>query len=114
MGLGMRIERNEAGMGGSKQFTLWNGSKRVCFSVMEDELCAHTWNCIGEGREFLKELEWYADFLQLQLTVPTVINPKLRTILEDNGYSKRLVEFEPEPNSVDWVEIWSKQREVIA
>lgn len=65
----------------------------VDFSIMSSEICAHTWHCPGEGRIFLRELEKYADDLKLKLTISTVLSPKLRKILIDNGYSIKYVPY---------------------
>ena len=75
----------------------------VDFSILSDEICAHTWHCPGEGRTFLRELEKYADDLKLKLTISTVLNQKLRKILIDNGYSIKYV-----PYMDDVYELWEK------
>jgi len=75
----------------------------VDFSILSDEICAHTWHCPGEGRTFLRELEKYADDLKLKLTISTVLSPKLRKILIDNGYSIKYV-----PYMDDVYELWEK------
>lgn len=75
----------------------------VDFSILSDEICAHTWHCPGEGRIFLLELEKYADELKLKLTISTVLNQKLRKILIDNGYSIKYV-----PYMNDVYELWEK------
>jgi hypothetical protein len=56
-----------------------------------------------EGRIFLKALEEHAIKEGLQLTIPTVLNPKLEKILIDNGYMMKEV---PYLESV--CELWSK------
>lgn len=75
----------------------------VDFSILRDEMCAHTWACPGEGKTFLKELEAYSYKLKLRLTIPTVLNPKLEKILKDNNYTMREV-----PYMDDILELWSK------
>jgi hypothetical protein len=75
----------------------------VYFGITNGELCAYTWNCRGEGRLFLKELERYAEKHNLKLTVPTVLSYRLQRILEENGYSMNEV-----PYLDDICELWSK------
>ena len=75
----------------------------VEFSIFDDELCAHTWNCPKEGRLFLGELEKYAKENGLKLTIPTVLSPKLKNILESNGYTMKSI-----PYMDDMLEQWSK------
>ena len=75
----------------------------VDFSILNNEICAHSWHCPGEGHIFLMELEKCADSLKLKLTISTVLNPKLRKILIDNGYSIKYV-----PYMDDVIELWEK------
>lgn len=85
------------------QCRMWSDNGYVDFSILKDQICAHTWHCPGEGRIFLMKLEKYADYLKLKLTISTVLNPKLRKILEENGYSIRYV-----PYMDDVCELWEK------
>jgi len=85
------------------QHRMSSGNGYVDFSILDGEICAHTWNCPGEGRKFLRKLERYAEDLKLKLTIPTVLSPKLRKILADNGYSIKYV-----PYMNDVYELWEK------
>ena len=84
---------------------MFSNSGYVDFSMQSNEICAHTWQCPGEGRIFLRELEKYADDLKFRLTVSTVLNPKLRKILIDSGYSLKYV-----PYMDNVYELWEKYR----
>ena len=93
----------------SKQYDLISETGNfVHFAVLDNELCAHTWHCPNEGRVFLEELERYAESKGLKLTIPTVINPKLQKILLDNGYHTTQIEWFPEPDCFELVDIWVK------
>ncbi|KGK97631.1 hypothetical protein LI82_12685 [Methanococcoides methylutens] len=93
----------------SKQYIIRSSTGNyVRFAILEEELCAHTWNCIGEGRQFLAELETHAANKGLNLTIPTGINPKLQTILTDNGYHTTTVEWFPRPDSFEAIDLWVK------
>lgn len=61
---------------------------KVHFAISEDgkEMCAIDFNCPGEGKIFLKELEKYADEHGLLLTISNVISGALEKILKDAGY----------------------------
>jgi len=85
------------------QYRMSSDSGYVDFSILNHEICAHTWHCPGEGRIFLLELEKYADDLKLKLTISTVLNQKLRKILIDSGYSIKYV-----PYMGDVYELWEK------
>jgi len=85
------------------QCRISSGNGYVDFSILSDQICAHTWHCPGEVRIFLMELEKYADYLKLKLTIPTVLNHKLRNILMENGYSIKYV-----PYMDDVYELWEK------
>ncbi len=85
------------------QYRMSSGNGYVDFSILDGEICAHTWHCPGEGRKFLRKLEMYAEGLKLKLTIPTVLSPKLRKILADNGYSIKYV-----PYMNDVYELWEK------
>lgn len=87
----------------SIQYRMSAKDNYVDFATLGDELCAHTWQCPGQGREFLKALEEYAKNVQLKLTIPTVLNIKLEYILRDNGYTMKEV-----PYMNDVCELWSK------
>ena len=87
----------------SHQFRMSSDKGYVDFSILDNEICAHTWRCPGEGRIFLRELEKYDDILGLKLTIPTVLNPKLRKILTDNRYSTKLAKY-----MGDKYELWEK------
>lgn len=90
--------------GGSKQYRMSSHiNGHVDFAILDGELCAHTWNCPTEGREFLKELEEHAKKNNLKLTIPTVLSSKLQYILECNGYIMKEV-----PYMGDICELWSK------
>jgi hypothetical protein len=72
---------------GSRQFNMVSDKNGVVqFATLEDEMCAHTWQCPTEGRAFLNALEQHAKNIKKELTIPTVINPKLVKILLDNNY----------------------------
>ncbi len=77
----------------SKQFRMMSEKRHVDFAILDGELCAHTWQAEGEGRLFLNELEQYASNHHLKLTIPTVLNPRLQAILEQNGYTMMEVPF---------------------
>ena len=81
----------------------------VEFATLDGEMCAHTWQCPGEGREFLKALEKYADSRKMKLTIPTVLNIRLEKIIKDNGYTMKVV-----PYMHDVCELWSKETEIKA
>jgi hypothetical protein len=88
---------------GSRHYLMRSEKGRVEFGILNGELCAYSWNCRGEGRVFLKELERYAEKHDLKLTVPTVLSHRLQKILEENGYSMKEV-----PYLNDVCELWSK------
>ncbi len=75
----------------------------VDFAILEQEMCAYMWDCEGNGAFFLSELERYASNRGYQLTIPTVLNKRLVTILEGSGYTMKEV-----PNNGDICELWSK------
>ena len=87
----------------SLHYRISKGDNFVDFGVMDGELAAYMWECPGEGRVFLKELEKYAERNYLKLVIPTVLNPKLEDILRDNGYMMKEVPFMD-----DVVELWAK------
>ena len=87
----------------SPQYRISSDKGYVDFAILNGEICAHTWRCPGEGRIFLRALEKYADELKMKLTIPTVLNPKLRKILIDTGYSTKYV-----PYMDDVYELWGK------
>ncbi len=88
---------------GSLHYRLSKGENFVDFGVMDGEMAAYMWECPGEGRVFLRELEEHAQKRKLNLTIPTILNPKLETILVDNGYTMKEV-----PYMGDMCELWSK------
>jgi hypothetical protein len=88
---------------GSTQYSMLSDRGKVDFAIYNGELCAHTWECPKEGKWFLKQLEEHAQKLNLKLTIPTVLNPRLQSILERNGYTMKLV-----PYFDDVCELWSK------
>lgn len=91
---------------GSAHFRMQsNTGGYVAFGIMNGEMSAYEWNCPFQGRKFLKRLENYAIENNLRLTIPTVLNPKLRNILMDNGYTTKEV-----PYMDDVVELWSKDK----
>ena len=81
--------KDHIGADGSQHFRMMSEKRHVDFAILDGELCAHTWQAEGEGRSFLKELEQYASSHNLKLTIPTVLNPRLQTILEQNGYTMK-------------------------
>lgn len=87
----------------SLQYRMKANDNYVDFATFDGELCAHTWQCPGQGREFLKALEEYAKNVKLKLTIPTVLNIRLEKILRDNGYTMKEV-----PYMDDMCELWSK------
>lgn len=89
----------------SLQFRIESATGYVDFATFKDELCAHTWQCPGEGRLFLKALEEHAKKLKLTLTIPNVLNPALKHILESSGYSPTAIYDE---NFDQEIELWSK------
>lgn len=99
----MQEPNNSPEADGSRHYMMRSEKGRVDFGIMNGELCAYTWNCRGEGRLFLKELEKCAEERNLKLTVPTVLSYRLRRILEENGYSMKEV-----PYLDDICELWSK------
>lgn len=78
----------------------------VDFSIVDGEMCAYGWECPGDGRVFLAELEKHAAENKLRLTIPTVLNPALEKILRDNGYTMGKV-----PCQDDMCELWRKGKE---
>ena len=88
---------------GSLHYRISKGNNYVDFGVFNSEIAAYTWDCPGEGRIFLEALEEYAAKEGLTLTIPTVLNPKLESILKDNGYTMKEV-----PYLDDVCELWSK------
>jgi len=88
---------------GSLHYRIKKGNNYVDFGILCAEMSAYTWECPGEGRIFLKVLEEHAVKKGLKLTIPTVLNPKLEKILEDNGYTMK-----KEPYLEDVYELWSK------
>lgn len=88
---------------GSLHYRISKDNKYVDFGVLNGEIAAYTWDCIGEGRIFLEALEQHAIKVGLKLTIPTVLNPKLESILKDNGYIMKEV-----PYFDDVCELWSK------
>lgn len=92
---------------GSEQFRMTLDKGYVDFAILNNELCAHTWQCPGEGKAALSELECFAFDNKLNLTIPTVLNPRLEKILRDNGYTMKSV-----PYMDDVCELWSKDAQV--
>jgi hypothetical protein len=92
------------GADGSQHFSMLSEKGYVEFAILDGELSAYQWEAYGEGRLFLKELEQYASEHNLKLTIPTMLNPRLQTILEQNGYKMKEV-----PYFDDVCELWSKE-----
>ncbi len=92
---------------GSLQKRMESTCGYVDFAILDGELCAHTWECPGEGRRFLKALEEHAKKNGLKLTIPTVLNPKLKHILKDTGYEMKKVWDE---YMGEYCELWSKDK----
>lgn len=90
----------------SLQYRIESMTGYVDFAILDGELCAHTWQCPGEGRRFLKALEEHAGKNKLKLTIPTVLNPALEHILKDNGYAMMTV-WDKYMN--EDCELWSKE-----
>ncbi len=81
---------------GSKHFRMFIPGEKyqyVDFAILKQEMCAYMWECEGNGRFFLAELERYASNRGYQLTIPTVLNPRLIRILEGNGYTMRAIRY---------------------
>lgn len=70
----------------SIQYRIESVTGYVDFAILEGELCAHTWQCPKEGREFLQALENLAEKAGLRFVVPNVLNPALQHILITSGY----------------------------
>lgn len=49
-------------------------------------MCAYDWNCPGEGKIFLKELENYARDKRYRFIISNVVSGALEKILRDAGY----------------------------
>lgn len=86
--------------GGSVQFSISSDGK---------ELYANVWDCYGEGKRFLKELENYVDMKGLKLIVPNVINPALENILRKAGYEEYYVEISK--NDGDTIQCFRRKKE---
>ena len=78
---------------GSLHYQISKGNNYVDFGVFNGGIAAYTWDCPGEGRIFLEALEEYATKEGLNLTIPTVLNPKLKSILKGNGYTMKEVPY---------------------
>ncbi len=91
----------------SLQYRMESENGCVDFAILDGELCAHTWECPKEGREFLKSLEEYAKKKGLKLTIPTVLNPALAHILKTSGYKTEMVWVDCRD---DFCELWSKEK----
>ena len=89
---------------GSKHFRMTYGDKYAGFGVMFHEMAAYMWECPGEGRLFLKELEKHAEKLKVKLVIPTVLNLKLERILKEEGYTMKEVLYMD-----DICELWTKE-----
>lgn len=88
---------------GSLHYRISKDNNYVDFGVSNGEIAAYTWDCPEEGRVFLEALEEYATKEGLNLTIPTVLNPKLESILKYNGYTMKEV-----PYLDGMCELWSK------
>ena len=108
----MKITNCNSGRDGSQQYNMMSDKGGVVqFATFDDEMCAHTWHCPGEGKQFLAALEEHANKIDRKLTIPTVINPKLANILSVAGYVKTYREVVC-MGMVDTVELWIHKREV--
>ncbi len=99
-------KHNYSSPDGSKHFRMFLPGEKyqyIDFAILETELCAYLWECEGNGRFFLAELERYADNHGYQLTIPTVLSKRLVRILESNGYTMKGL-----PSNGDICELWSK------
>jgi len=85
----------------SLHYKLSKNKSYVDFGILE--IAAYMWECPTEGRVFIKELDKYAKKNNLKLVIPTVLNPKLETILGEAGYTLKEV-----PYMGDICELWSK------
>lgn len=104
------IVQHGSGPDGSEQFIMKSSSGgQVQFATLDEEMCAHTWMCPNEGREFLAALEEHAKNISKQLTVCTVLNPKLITILVENGYKMYIDVVELGGGYCEKYEVWSKE-----
>lgn len=78
---------------GSKQYKMIHkDGGEMLFALDGDDLYPHTWICPGKGKLFLEKLEEIAKNWKIKrIIVPNVLNPKLISILENNGYEKKLI-----------------------